>query len=387
MHAKKEQSKVSLFYELPVKRLVSNASNYFPRNRVCKCGAGKERTPQMCDTPGFPLQASASIVRERQRCQKLRMPRNHTRINQTSTCLLQSWRANCDIQILIYDSSPHNFDLREVSKVTDYVVAYSCKGNATLREETETTKRIILGMDDLTGDKSELQSVCKKVLNKAAASRLISKQEASVLLANMDLVVCSETIDIISISNSVKVTTGGNGSKKPNILKEYASRPSHLDNLNLHDYYRIYRSSQDQTGKKMSVPHYTGIMSTPTYPVTEEYARHVLIVYKSWREYPSQTEWKRNFDDFIRSSNCPVSCRLHYDRVVQRHFEGTKFAEVTAGTAEHNKNTTLEEDEIALALVGCNGREDLQLHDWNGIDKGIHFKWDQLPKVSALYRP
>ena len=135
------------------------------------------------------------VVKEHQRCQKLRMPRNHRRINQTSIDLIQTWRGNCDIQILIYDSDPDNFDLKEISKVTDYVVAYSCKGNATLREEVDMNKKLILATEESTYDEAELRRVCKQVMNKAAASRLIPKAEASVLVANLSLSTCSDYIE------------------------------------------------------------------------------------------------------------------------------------------------------------------------------------------------
>ena len=302
--------------------------------------------------------------------------------------MLQTWRANCDIQILIYDSSPDAFDLQEVSRVTDYVVAYSCKGNATLREETETNKRIILGMEETTGDRSELQSVCKRVINRAASSRLISKQEASVMLGNMDLHVCSENIETVSISNSTRVAIDADKSKASNILKAYANRPSALSNLSLHDYYIIYRSEKGGKGTtKLSVPHYTGITGNPTFPVTEGYARHVLIVYKPWTEYPNQKEWKRDFDEFIRSPRCPTSCKLHYDRVVQRFYSGTKFAEVTAKTPDHSRNEISDEDAETLLLAGLGdinaelvGQLDLQ-----NIERGMDFCWDKPPKVSCPF--
>jgi len=72
------------------------------------------------------------------------MPRNHPRLNQTSMFALQSWRANCDIQVLIYDTDPAHPDPSEISKVTDYVVAYACKGNATLAVERKHVKDFTL---------------------------------------------------------------------------------------------------------------------------------------------------------------------------------------------------------------------------------------------------
>ena len=70
------------------------------------------------------------------------MPRNHPRVNQTSSLMLQSWRGNCDVQLLIYDSNPKTPDISEIARVTDYVVAYSCKGNATLKEEIQQNIKI-----------------------------------------------------------------------------------------------------------------------------------------------------------------------------------------------------------------------------------------------------
>ena len=58
--------------------------------------------------------------------------------------ILQSWRANCDLQILIYSSDPDHPDPDDIARVTDYVVGYACKGNKTLKEERELTKKLVL---------------------------------------------------------------------------------------------------------------------------------------------------------------------------------------------------------------------------------------------------
>lgn len=75
---------------------------------------------------------------------RLNQPRNHGRVTQTSMDVLQSWRANCDIQILIYSSDPDQPDPDDIAKVTDYVVGYACKGNKTLKEERDANTRILL---------------------------------------------------------------------------------------------------------------------------------------------------------------------------------------------------------------------------------------------------
>jgi hypothetical protein len=318
------------------------------------------------------------------------MPRNNSRINQTSTNLLQSWRGNCDVQILIYDSSPDEFDLKEISRVTDYVVAYSCKGNYTLRQESEMMKRMILGMEDSTGDTMEIKAVCKKVMNKAASSRLISKQEACVLLGDLALYTCSDYIENVSISSSRRLTaksTKDSGLPKNSILAKYASRPIEDEHLSLHQYYHVLR--KDKKERKPSIPHFIGMNSNPTYPVSEAYARHVLIVYKPWRTYPNQAEWKEDFLSFVYSQNCPKSASLNYFRVLGRHYNGSKFAEPTSKEYDYSQNPISKDDEEALILAGLGGF-DVELIgdvDLQGIIRGHDFKWDspaQVTKINAM---
>ena len=74
---------------------------------------------------------------------KIEMTRNQKQMNQTSLNAIRSWRANCDIQVLIYESDPKNLDPAEIARVTDYVVSYACKGNASLRVEKDIIKQVI----------------------------------------------------------------------------------------------------------------------------------------------------------------------------------------------------------------------------------------------------
>jgi hypothetical protein len=74
----------------------------------------------------------------------LEMKRNHERILQSSMDMCQSWHGNCDFQILLYDCDPLSPDPAEIARVTDYVVAYACKGNATLAEEKNQLKSLCL---------------------------------------------------------------------------------------------------------------------------------------------------------------------------------------------------------------------------------------------------
>ena len=116
----------------------------FTNYRICRCGAGKEETPGGGNTPGFTLRSEPAIVPDARGFKKLEMPRNHPRIIQSSVDLMQCWRANCDVQIILYDCDFNDPDPEEIARVTDYVVAYSCKGNESLKEEKENYRSIIL---------------------------------------------------------------------------------------------------------------------------------------------------------------------------------------------------------------------------------------------------
>ena len=112
--------------------------------RRCRSGCGFEKTPGAGDTQGWKTQDHVTISTDQRGFKQLNMPRNNERLNQTSLYALQTWRANCDIQILIYDTDPKNPNPAEISRVTDYVVEYACKGNATLAVERKHVRDFTL---------------------------------------------------------------------------------------------------------------------------------------------------------------------------------------------------------------------------------------------------
>lgn len=106
--------------------------------RYCRAGAGEEKSSGKCDTPGFPLQPEDIIEDDGRGFKILNLKRtNSMRFVQSSMYVLQSWRANSDVKILLYDTDPYHPDMKEISRVVDYIVAYTCKGHFTLKQEQE----------------------------------------------------------------------------------------------------------------------------------------------------------------------------------------------------------------------------------------------------------
>ena len=111
--------------------------------RYCRAGCGYEKTAGACDTPGFSLQQHDTIKKDDKGTSKLLLKRTNERIIQSSVKILQSWRSNCDLQLILYNSDPRDPDIGELSKVTDYVVSYACKGNATHEAEKQALFDIV----------------------------------------------------------------------------------------------------------------------------------------------------------------------------------------------------------------------------------------------------
>ena len=113
--------------------------------RFCRMGAGTESSAGNAQTPGWERKENTEIVRDDRGFLKLLLKRtNNKRLLQTSFDLLQCWRANCNIQVLLYDTDPKHPDPAEIAKVTDYIVAYATKGNATMAVEKSLVTNFIL---------------------------------------------------------------------------------------------------------------------------------------------------------------------------------------------------------------------------------------------------
>jgi len=80
-----------------------------------------------------------------------------------------------------------------------------------------------------------------------------------------------------------------------------------------------------------------------------------------------------------------VSARLTYDRVLQRHYEGTKFVDPSAKEVDHTNNPIDKDDEIALLLsgMGANDQKNFDKDIFDSIDKGADYIWDKPAKVSC----
>ena len=235
----------------------------------------------MCDTPGFPLRTEPKLVHDLRGFDRLELPRNHRKIVPTSRWLVQGWRANCDLQVLLYECDPKHPSPCEIARVTDYIVAYDCKGNETIVEEKKQMKALMLASQDISGTTNDVKTIARKLLNKTCKDKIISKQECMCHLAKLDLFLCSESIETVSISGEYCLCTEGEA--KSSFLSKYAKRDTpKCIGMSLYDYFHYIKnpeSSRLSRSHKIIRPHFVGARSVPTYPPTEGYAKSVLLLH------------------------------------------------------------------------------------------------------------
>jgi len=249
------------------------------KKRTCRMGCGDECPAYSKKTPGWTLSLEDAIIKDKRGFQKLNLKRNHPRFLQTSFYCLQSWRANCDVSIMIFDSDPKHPDLSEIAEVTDYVVSYACKGNVSYALEKEQIK-------DFT--------MCE--------------------LARLPSVICSEIIETVSLSGYTKLSNGCFNESRT-MLNKYKNRKTNL-NQSLHQFFHSTKNVSKRQ-KKEYVPHYVGGSGQPIYPITENYARIELTKHKPWCSthcLPSQEQMIEEFDRFLIDPECPTTVKLSFER-------------------------------------------------------------------------
>ena len=246
--------------------------------------------------------------------------------------------------------------------------------------------RMINSSDEIIGDRHDIVRVCKKVMNKAAAKRLISKQEACVLLGELDLCYCTETISSVSISNSQRLTVSSDSKGKKTLIKQYINRPEALSHYSLYDFYHYMENGGDKTKRSAKIPHFIGINGTPTYPVTIDYAKHVLIVHKPWRSYPESNDWIGDFNRFINDPEAPISAKMAYQRVHCRWLSKTQGYDPVSEIYDHSTNPISCSDLQLMQLIGLHQSDDDQYDDSiiRNLEIGKKHKWDKNPKVIMI---
>jgi hypothetical protein len=358
-------------------------------NFICRFGCGREATKGQCDTEGYELTDNTHFGTDKNR-EKIYLPRNHRRIVQTSTHVLQSWRANCDVAILLYDTDPETPDPKTIGKLTDYVVSYTCKGTATLQQERNISKAFIDEYTETTDDESDVSRMVCKILNKMTSSRLIPLQEVLVILLDLNLVLCSEMLDTISLFSKAITTSSNRGNS---IISRYCKRPSHLEDYSLFDYFHKTKNGIDKGGLKNwkkdghkidHIPFVPGSGTTAVYPPTLTYSKCMLSLYKPMRSF-SGVGGIDPIGNFLGMMHTYKSSRMgfmiRYETAISDYYRDTPRVEPLQAPTRTRPEEMTEEDierEQLTTLHNHKGDEDGNPQDGD-FEYGLNYAWDAVP--------
>lgn len=286
------------------------------RRRYCRCGGGVEEDPMQCNTPGFKLLAEPQLNYDLRGFFRIDLPRNNRRVTQAAAYIVRGWRANCDVQFLIYKSHPHNVDAADISRVTNYVVSYACKGSESVVEEKNALKSLIIAAQEEEGDIRDVKRLARRILNQSTKNRIVSKQEALCQLAGLELWNCSEYLEKVSLAGNTLLGTEYQGVHT--FLTKYAKRNQQFHHLSLDQYFH-YLYNNRGLKQKHKIPIYSGAQCEAVFPASAAYARGVMLIHSPWhltftldKDHDVLLDRFRTF--IADAQRCPGSVRISYER-------------------------------------------------------------------------
>ena len=306
---------------------------------------------------------------------------------------MQGWRRNCDVQFLIYNSPPHNMDATNISRVTNYVVAYACKGNESVVEEKKAIRAIIEAANEESGNHQDVKRLARKILNQATKNRIVSKQEAICQLVGLPLYSCSEAFQSVSMSGNVRL--GTEDQSKCTFIAKYATRDPQFYEMSLHQYFHFKHNinpSRTRQDKWCKIPVYSGAQCEAVYPATVGYARGVLMIHSPWNGvFPVNRNDKTILDEFLAfvedHTRCPQSVCVAYAcaKLSQHMKEPTSNCNDIDYDSFTIKPDQYHQDLVELAgSIYHNYDEEKDSGDMN-YDYGLEHNWsEQFVEVSLL---
>ena len=319
-------------------------------------------------------------------------------MKQTSMTMMQSWRANCDVQVLLYDQDPLHVQCKDIAAISGYVTAYCTKGNATFQSERESIAALILSMetDYLYGDSMETVKMTRQILNNFVGQRVISKAEASCYLLDLPLYECTESFEGVSLTQYKKVLSSKRCKKRKrdsspdekrrskNHLTRYAERCND-NNKSLHEF--VQEDIDRRTSSSRSnfiIPYPVGFGAYATFPVTLGYAKSTLLMHQPWsrERYPPYMTGTREeiiaaFNEFVVSDKCPITVSMNYE-IAKENYKRRLKAKECANDEDidpyaPNSNMTDSCHELLFACRAFHRTKQLE-----NLNRGIdNFDWNE----------
>ena len=289
------------------------------KEKVCRMEFGTETKP------GKPIRQEPAIVKDKNGCQRLEMPRDHPTLVQHSQYHTQGWRANGDISIIVSKSDPKNPSVHEIMACEKYITGYACKGNKGTGTLVDLYADLVNANE--SSDSDDGKTICTKLLMETV-KRDISAVEASYELSGLPLYRCSHNFQSVSLSGSRVLQRSESKVTKQTIVDKYLDREGKNES-----------SLYDFICKAGKVPVIAGNSVQASYPLNEDYCRTTLLLHwPNWRTLSDikadEITWTEKFELFLESDVCP--------NFIKAQVERAKFH------AKNHLNDDIQDDEDEL---------------------------------------
>ena len=211
-------------------------------------------------------------------------------------------------------------------------------------------------------------------------------------LTGLPLVLCSENIDNVNISGAMRIKTGKYDNMTSTILHKYQDRPGEWENLSLCEYFHAVNNRNEHDN--IVIPHFIGMTSTPTFPVTASYARATLIIHKPWRQAYfhklTDTDCIQQFAKSIKDKTFPASVIMTYEKVKIQHSEDRTYVEPVQRTETFESDDhgiTQEEAELIrlMSSLTANMGKSVNIKGAE-YSRGTDYDWSKrIYNVSSKY--
>jgi len=137
------------------------------------------------------------------------------------------------------------------------------------------------------------------------------------------------------------------------------------------------------------IPHFIGGSGQPCYPVTENYARSVLLIHKPWcpgNMSGIDGDVIAKFTSFLISTKCPACVKISFERVKARYITKMSHYEAVSGKMvddgdeiddnnldDFTKDILSSVGSLAAKANGC-----VKTDAGYVFDRGIDHKWDEV---------
>ena len=318
---------------------------------------------------------------------KLHLKRNHKRLLQSSKRLVRSNRANGDVSLILMRKNQMYPDADELRQICGYVVDYATKCTETESDTRKSLKQLIMTEKENISDSLDMKRVATRCMNQLHRDKVIGKQEADCLMGGLDLYSCSETIETISISNMMSIDAHGNVTEKKD-LTNYKNRKDAIElDMTFYDWL-IYKKSNKNKGKSIVIPHFVGGDTRTTFPITEEYARHVLMCYKPWKgdfeTIIGKTEsCVTQYNQWLESDKCPKIVKIKHAQAQEAEEAKAKndrmnepLADNTIREIDPNDNDIDQDTRDACNLYNTMFYTPEKNELWDEqLDLGVNYDW------------